>query len=151
PLYEGKQVNCDHPAKGETSVSAYRRFGWLERVRQEADGGLRGNLAFLRSHPLAGVVCEAAERNPALFGLSHNAQGRTGREGGKVIVEAIESVTSVDLVADPATVRGLHESVSRGRRPAMRLSRLIHELKRRRHPAGRMLEQALSSPSISNT
>ena len=37
-------------------------------------------------------------------------QALTARRGGRVVVEAITKVQSVDLVADPATTRGLFES-----------------------------------------
>jgi hypothetical protein len=43
-------------------------------------------------------------------GFSHNVEARTARRGNRVVVEAITRVQSVDLVADPATTRGLFES-----------------------------------------
>lgn len=109
PLYQGKAVNADHPARPGQATPVGSRVGWLENVVQEADGGLRGDWHLLKSHPLTPVVLEVAERRPQLLGLSHNAVGRTRRVGGRVVVEQIESVQSVDLVADPATVAGLHE------------------------------------------
>src|SRR5690606_17633641 len=39
-------------------------------------------------------------------------QARTRRQGNQVIVEAIEVVRSVDLVADPATTHGLYEGAA---------------------------------------
>jgi hypothetical protein len=108
-LYEGRQVNTDHPAKHGDPVPLARRLGWLEGVRQEEDGGLRGKLQLLKAHPLTPLILEAAQRRPQLMGLSHNALGKTRREGAKEIVESIDAVHSVDLVADPATVSGLHE------------------------------------------
>ena len=44
------------------------------------------------------------------MGFSHNVEARTARRGDRVVVEAITRVQSVDLVADPATTRGLFES-----------------------------------------
>lgn len=112
-LYEGVRVNIDHQPRsraGDDTPSS-SRFGWLANVR-ERDGGLIGDLHILKSHPMAAVVFEAAERNSSLFGLSHHAEGRTRREGGKTIVEEILAVRSVDLVSDPATTSGLFESVN---------------------------------------
>jgi hypothetical protein len=50
-----------------------------------------------------------AEHEPANVGLSHNVLARTIRDGAITVVEAITKVESVDLVADPATTRGLFE------------------------------------------
>ena len=62
------------------------------------------------SHPFAPAILEAAEKNPTLFGLSHNAEGRTRRDNGSTLVEEIVRVRSVDLVSDPATTKSLFES-----------------------------------------
>ncbi len=51
-----------------------------------------------------------AEHAPENVGFSHNVEARTVRRGERVVVEAITRVQSVDLVADPATTRGLFES-----------------------------------------
>ena len=111
-LYEGRPVNLDHHEAsgrdGQRSVAS--RFGWLQNVH-EANDGLEGDLHYLRAHPLAAQVIETAERNPRMFGLSHNADGRTSRRNGKIFVEEIIGVRSVDLVADPATTKSLFESL----------------------------------------
>lgn len=119
-LYEGRPVNVDHADR----ATCDRRLGWLSNVRAGADGRPRADLNVLRTHPLADAVFEAAERNPSLFGMSHVALCKTsrGRDGVEVI-EAIESVESVDLVADPATTKGLHESRTGGR--TVTLAKLI--------------------------
>jgi len=110
-LYEGRQVNANHPAKPGDARSAYDRFGWLEGCYTK-DGELYAKrFHYLKTHPLAGPVTEAAERNPALFGLSHNAVGRERAGKGEPVIEAIAKVNSVDLVADPATTHGLFEGV----------------------------------------
>lgn len=107
-LYEGLHVNLGHHTQGgERPVTT--RIGWLEAVRF-SDGGLRGDLHLLTSHPHATVVLEAAERRPDLFGLSHDAEGRARRKDGTLLVEEITAVRSVDVVCDPATTRSLFES-----------------------------------------
>jgi hypothetical protein len=113
-MYEGRVVNLNHPCRddpmGDRSIND--RFGWLENV-QVVDGGLSGDLLYLKSHPQAEAIAEAAERNPRLFGLSHNAEGKTSRKNGTTIVEEITSVRSVDIVSDPASTKSLFESQTR--------------------------------------
>lgn len=106
--YEGRPVNCDHGR--EATVD--RRFGWFTDVRVGEDGRPRGTLNVLNSHPMAARVLEAAERNPGLFGFSHVAMCETRTAGGREIVEAIKSVESIDLVAEPATTKGLFEGIN---------------------------------------
>ncbi|MGO9597438.1 MAG: hypothetical protein ACLP7Q_05395, partial [Isosphaeraceae bacterium] len=53
-----------------------------------------------------------AEHAAENVGFSHNVEARTSRRGDRVVVEAILRVQSVDLVADPATTRGLFESAA---------------------------------------
>ncbi|GEM_PF-1523358 len=110
PLYENVKVNVNHPKTRPHEARDYQdRLGCLRNVRATADG-LFGDLYFNPHHPLADQLAWDAEHAPENVGLSHNVQARTRRYGDQVIVEAIESVTSVDLVADPATTRGLYES-----------------------------------------
>lgn len=108
-LYEGAPVNVDHPATERKDRPLAEAFGWIRNVRQEADG-VYGDLHYLRSHPQAELVAEAAERNPNRIGLSHHAEGTVRMDGARVIVETVERVHSVDLVQTPATNAGLFES-----------------------------------------
>ena len=110
PLYEGVAVNVNHPKKPDDPRQTDDRFGRLINVRPGEDG-LYADLEFLKSHPLAERICEAAERMPELFGLSHNAQGagENDKDGTFVVSEIVE-VRSVDLVGEPATNRGIWES-----------------------------------------
>lgn len=118
-LYDGKVVNFNHPSKPSDPRSSYDRFGWLSGIQVKEDG-LYGDLHYLKSHPFAAPVLEAAERNPALFGMSHVAHGDKRQRGSRVVVEDIESVSSVDLVSDPATVKGLFESYSMSQKTTVR-------------------------------
>ena len=110
-LYEGRQANYDHPSRinPEQERTVADRAGWFENVRK-VDGGLNADFFILTSDPRADKVFESAERNPKLFGFSHNAEGKTRRDGAQVLVEEITRVRSVDLVADPATTKSLFES-----------------------------------------
>ena len=60
---------------------------------------------------MAERICEAAERMPDVFGLSHNAGGDGDYDkNGIFVVSNIVEVRHVDLVADPATTKSLQES-----------------------------------------
>lgn len=111
-LYEGRAVNVDHPELKERlrERGIMEAFGELRGVQERADG-VYADLHFIKSHPATPVIAEMAERFPDKLGLSHNADGKTkpGR-GGKLLVESISRVVSVDLVRDPATTNGLFES-----------------------------------------
>ena len=110
-LYQGIGVNLNHADRSETTLErpVEAGFGWLEGVEVRTDG-VYGDLHFFKSHPQAAMIVEAAERNPRRFGLSHHAEGRVARSGGKNVVESIERVRSVDMVQNPATNSGLFES-----------------------------------------
>ena len=110
-MYENLRVNLDHPTRDNPAAdrSISSRFGKLRNARLDA-GGIRADLFYVRSHPLAEQIAEMAESHSDLLGLSHNCEGRTRRENGTTIVEEILSVRSCDIVADPATSAGLFES-----------------------------------------
>lgn len=115
-LYEGAAVHIDHPMDERGKVSPARqrtaesKFGRLENVRVGPDG-VRADLRYLTSHPMAARVAEAAGSMPDAFGLSHNIDytGRTEKDG-TLIVESIDKVRSIDLVPNPATTKSLFES-----------------------------------------
>jgi hypothetical protein len=113
-LYEGVMVNIDHPDGEPTDQrSAYDRFGKLVRVRYVEGKGLFADLEYLKTHPMAARVCEAAESMPEAFGMSHNAEGEGEKnKDGVFVVSKITEVRHVDLVADPATTKSLSEGVS---------------------------------------
>ena len=112
PLYEGARVNVNHPGPAQRAEArgVQDMLGQLVNVRQDADGSAYGDLEYLRSHPVAAVLAEAAQRMPAKLGLSHVVEARVKADGNLQIVEGIERVVSVDLVSEPATTRGLFES-----------------------------------------
>jgi hypothetical protein len=113
PLYEAAKVFVDHPTGSPTSPRSYAdRLGSLHNVSIDASG-LIGDLHYNPKHPIAEQLAWDAEHAPENVGLSHNVKARTSRKDGKVIVEEIIRVHSVDLVADPATSRGLFESANR--------------------------------------
>lgn len=109
-LYEGIEVNIDHDRKDpHRERGLLEGFGVLRNVSQK-DAGIYADLHYLKSHPAADVFLERAERFPERIGLSHNADGKANRKGGKTVVESITRVNSVDVVRNPATNKGLFES-----------------------------------------
>ncbi|MFM7162535.1 MAG: hypothetical protein ACKO3P_19430, partial [Planctomycetaceae bacterium] len=120
-LYEGLGVNVDHPRA--RTLAAPRQvadgLGWLAGVHV-TDEGVYGDLHYLRTHPQAAMLAEAAERNPRRFGLSHNAEGRVVRRAGRWVVESVARVHSVDVVQNPATNQGLFESCAEAAPPTLR-------------------------------
>jgi hypothetical protein len=110
PIYEGIKVNLNHP---EGSPNANRdvkdRFGKLVNLHVVEGEGLRGDLRYNPHHPWAKAVQWWAENDPDCLGLSHNAVGQGHDENGVFVVEKIVNARSVDLVADPATAKGLFE------------------------------------------
>jgi hypothetical protein len=114
-LYENAKVNVNHPKGHPASPRDYQdRLGQIRGVELRANEGLFGDLHFNPKHALAEQLVWDAEHAPENVGFSHNVEARTARRGEEVIVEEITRVQSVDLVADPATTRGLFESLEAG-------------------------------------
>lgn len=110
-LYEGAKVNVNHPRGNPAAARDYQdRMGVLRSVEVRPEAGLFADFHFNPKHALAEQLIWDAEHMPENVGFSHNVQARTARRGDRVVVEAITKVQSVDLVADPATTRGLFES-----------------------------------------
>ncbi len=116
PLYEGAKVNVNHPKGGPAGPRDYQdRIGVIRSVKAGGDG-LFADFHFNPKHALAEQLVWDAEHAPENVGFSHNVEARTTRRGDRVVVEAITRVQSVDLVADPATTRGLFEAEAGPRR-----------------------------------
>jgi len=112
PLFESCKVNLDHPLRGgkKEDRKVAERWGKLTSPRVAPDG-LYGDLLYNPHHPLTESILWWAENMPDCLGLSQYGRG-TGRrkDDGRWQVESIDSVQSVDLVADPATTKSLFES-----------------------------------------
>jgi hypothetical protein len=110
-LYEGAKVNVNHPKGSAAAPRDYQdRIGVVRGVEVRAGEGLFGDLHFNPKHALAEQLIWDAEHAPENVGFSHNVQARTSRRDDVLVVEEITRVQSVDLVADPATTRGLYEA-----------------------------------------
>ncbi|MEZ6069376.1 MAG: hypothetical protein R3C10_03685 [Pirellulales bacterium] len=114
-LYEGAKVNVNHPKGQPTAPRDYQdRIGVIRSVRLGVDGCLYADFHFNPKHALAEQLTWDAQHAPENVGFSHNVEARTSRAGAELTVEAITRVQSVDLVADPATTRGLFEGKAGG-------------------------------------
>lgn len=112
-LYKNAKIRVNHPAKPGDPYKTESTIGWLEDLRLDAKGELRGNFHYFKEHEMAPLLVEAAIRNPSVFGLSHNILSDTTTDAkGVVTIHEILEVLSVDLVGDPATTKGLFESRS---------------------------------------
>ncbi len=112
--YEGIVINVNHPRRDKPGDErkVEERFGVASNI-QITDDGTYADVAYLKSHPMADSVAEAAERKELsnIFGFSHNAVTVQSDQDGEVVHESISKVRSVDLVADPATTKGVFESM----------------------------------------
>jgi hypothetical protein len=109
-LYEGAKVNINHPKGHPLAPRDYQdRLGVVRSVHFLAGDGLFGDLHFNPKHALSEQLVWDAEHAPQNVGMSHNVLARTALDGDEIVVEAITDVQSIDLVADPATTRGLYE------------------------------------------
>jgi hypothetical protein len=112
-LYEGAKVNVNHPDGADPGQPRdYRdRIGVIRGPHlREAEAGLFGDFHFNPKHVLAEQLVWDAKHAPENVGFSHNVQGKVAKRNGRQVVEEIVRVQSVDLVADPATTRGLFET-----------------------------------------
>lgn len=130
-LYEGAKIYTNHPDEKDRKRPASPRtidepLGVLRNC-VASDDGLRADLHYLKSHPMANRVCEDVERGMGVFGLSHNADAGASRVvNGKLVIESIAKVHSVDLVDKPATNKNLWESHAM---PTVTLRHLVEAIK----------------------
>lgn len=108
-LYEGKSVYLNHSTTSRGDRPLEGKLGWISNV-QIRNGKPFGDLHLIKSHPQYGPIIELAERAPNQLGLSHVCHAATRWIDGYETVESIGRVDSVDLVAEPATTKGLFES-----------------------------------------
>jgi hypothetical protein len=111
-LYEGIDVNLDHPPRtnADQDRPMMEGVGVISKPYFK-DGGIYGDIHLIMSHPSSKLLLERAERFPENFGLSHNAiAGKQTTHKGKLTIESIARVRSVDFVRRPATTKTLFES-----------------------------------------
>ena len=111
-LYEGVQAFVDHPTTEEFKVgyrSVRNLAGEFRNSRLDESGRVRADFFGLPNEN-GKLFLTIAESGITKAGMSHNANGKWRQEGNKQIVEQLTGVFSVDLVANPATTKGMFES-----------------------------------------
>lgn len=144
-LFEGARVNIDHWKDSTADRPLEHRFGVIREARHVPNDGNYGNLHYNPKHVLAEQILWAAEHMPETFGMSQHAFGTGRMDNGIQVVESFTSVKSVDLVADPATNRGLFDSEKLTTEvPAVEWATLtVDELKKNRND---IFESILAGP-----
>lgn len=112
-LYEGARVNVNHTKTADGQRSYQDRLGTVKKVHYREGQGLFGDLHYNPEHSVAKQLAWDAENAPnnAGFSPAHLFRYKRDRDGIAVIDEIVK-VFSVDLVADPATNKGLRESIN---------------------------------------
>lgn len=160
PLYERAKVNVNHAPGGPLAPRNYQeRFGVINNVRLREGVGLFGDLHFNPKHPVADQLLWDAENAPENVGLSHNVLAKTSKQHGETVVEIITQVNSVDLVADPATTKGLFEQAETSQQSPNKTVQASEEqeqtvdaipLERRERVYALLTENSLPLPGVKN-
>lgn len=118
PLYDGAACNIDHKTDPTVDTSTRSRFGRFKNPRQTEDGGIIADLRFNVEHSYAKEFRWWAENDPSAIAFSHFALLKRSpklENGSWVeVVESIDQVLSVDIVADAGTTNGIYESLNPG-------------------------------------
>lgn len=110
PLYEGKELYVNHPAK-PGAARDYKDRGGVLRNAKVVEGEIFADLHYNPANPVQAQIAWDAEHAPNTFGLSHVADGVGSRgKDGVWLIEEITQVYSVDVVTRPATTKGIFES-----------------------------------------
>lgn len=117
-LYEGASFYIDHPTKADAkdrdNVRSIKDLaGKVSNVRM-VDNYVRGDITLLKDDSLASKVLNIAEQMPDKAGNSHRvmASTRNRRDAqGFEVVEGIDQVLGIEFVTDPATTKGVFESI----------------------------------------
>ena len=113
-LYEGVQGYVNHASLAEKEQGfrdVMSLAGQFTRpVFHESEMKIRADFEALPNDAAGAKFVNIARSMPNVAGLSHNAMATARSEGGKEIIESIDSVQSVDLVSCPATTNGMFEA-----------------------------------------
>jgi hypothetical protein len=117
-VLEGAKVFLNHePGAGGRDVRDY--VGRITGLYQDGDTVRARDLQI--NNASHWELLQSVASDPNAFGLSVDVQGEvmTRAQGQPKLVTKITGVSSVDLVAHPATNQGLFESVGGGRKPTL--------------------------------
>ena len=117
-LYNGASVFIDHPTESEMRDRGGVRSvtdlaGQVLRARIVGEQ-VRGDIQIMDREPTKSLFLAIAEQMPSIAGMSHRARGTVEvGEDGTETVTSLDRVFAVELVAEPATVAGLFESITK--------------------------------------
>ncbi|MBA3761733.1 MAG: hypothetical protein H0X04_00120 [Chthoniobacterales bacterium] len=106
PKYEDASIYLNHSKEARKVED---KFGFVSKPRFVEGKGIYGDVHYNTAHSYAPAFAWWVENNSSQVGMSHSV-GVQFDERTKTVT-AIEDVNSVDLVSDPATVKGLFESI----------------------------------------
>ena len=116
-LYDHVSVFVNHPTESEMQDrdgvrSVMDLAGQVLNARVVGEQ-VRGDIQIMNREPTKSLFLAIATQMPGIAGMSHRARGTVEiDEDGKETVTSIDRVFAVELVADPATVNGLFESIN---------------------------------------
>lgn len=135
-IFEGAPAFIDHPGEKEarTGRSVREQYGFYRGVKRVGTKLMADDLV-LYDVPDAALVMSIAEKNPLSAGNSIHAAGRVqprNSQGIEICEELLPRTkwghrSSVDLVDDPATTRGIFESKQKGEVGDMEWAELTKE------------------------
>ena len=110
-LFEGVKAYVNHPSTEETKTGRrdVRNLAGKYINARFSEGKIRADFIGLPNEN-GKLYLDIAKTMPDIAGNSQHAEGKFRISGGKQIVESLERVRSVDLVAEPAATAGMFES-----------------------------------------
>lgn len=115
--YQNVTVNRNHPPNRNATAERLveEPFGVIRDAKpvitgDDATDGVYGDHHFPLKDSWTESYLEKVDRFPNTLGFSHNAVVTESVHDGQVTFESVERARSVDLVANPATTRGIFES-----------------------------------------
>jgi hypothetical protein len=120
-LYNGVPIYADHPGFRDLSGTGNRKFmdlaGKIANTRKVGNR-VRGDVVLISDSDEGERLKAVAMEMPNMVGFSHRADGEiTIAEDGTQVVERLTNVEALEIVTEPATVKGLFESISNGDEP----------------------------------
>ena len=108
----GARVFLNHPAQATDARRYEDQIGSVVTAKYREGQGHFGDVRFNPKHAVYEQLMWDIRNNPSGLGMSINASLRVGRQrdsAGRIVVEGIHSIRSVDIVTHPATTNGVFE------------------------------------------
>lgn len=152
-LYEGAKVYVKHARKPADSANRgpFESMGVIRNARYDEQSDCpRGDFHYKKTHPNTAELIEDVKRGMGTFGFSHHIPpgGYVGRvQNGRLVIEQIKEIKSVDLVDDPATTRNLWESTTVATTFKAILESHLTKVSKARQAIGKKLLEDASMPA----